>query len=48
MVHINFDVGNRTLENQITGLKPLSETYFMIHFGISINDNEWFLKRRYN
>ncbi len=42
MVHLNFDFGQRKLESQLT------ENYFMIHFGISINDNEWFLKRRYN
>jgi hypothetical protein len=42
MVHLNFDFGRRKLGEQLT------ETYFMIHFGISINDNEWFLKRRYN
>lgn len=42
MVHLNFDLGRRKFENLLT------ENYFMIHFGISINDNEWFLKRRYN
>lgn len=42
MIHLNFDFGQRNLGNQ------LKDTYFMIHFGISINDNEWFLKRRYN
>lgn len=42
MVHLNFDLGQRNLENRLT------ENYFMIHFSIGINDNEWFLKRRYN
>jgi hypothetical protein len=42
MIHLNFDLGQRKLEGQLT------DNYFMIHFGIGINDNEWFLKRRYN
>lgn len=42
MFHLNVDFGQRKLEER------LKENYINIHFGISINDNEWFLKRKYN
>ncbi|HEX5626330.1 MAG TPA: hypothetical protein VFX48_09955 [Saprospiraceae bacterium] len=42
MVHLSLDLGQRMREGLLT------EKYIQIHFGVSINDNEWFLKRRYN
>jgi len=42
MIHLSLDAGKSKLGDLF------SENYFQIHFGVSINDNEWFLKRRYN
>ncbi len=42
MFHLSVDFGQRKLEER------LKENYVNIHLGISINDNEWFLKRKYN
>lgn len=41
-LHLNFDLGQRKLGS------IFKENYFQITMGITINDNEWFLKRRYN
>ena len=42
MVHPGFEIGKNTLDQFI------KENYFKINLGFRLNDNEWFLKRRYN
>lgn len=42
MVHLGFEIGKTTLDQFI------KENYFKINLGFRLNDNEWFLKRRYN
>ena len=42
MVHLGFELGKTTLDQFI------KENYFKINLGFRLNDNEWFLKRRYN
>lgn len=42
MIHLSVDAGQRKLGS------ILKENFVQINFGITINDNEWFLKRRYN
>ncbi len=42
MVHLGLEAG------KITTGRLLKEAYIQFNFGVTINDNEWFLKRRYN
>ncbi|NOT38180.1 MAG: hypothetical protein HOP11_12470 [Saprospiraceae bacterium] len=42
VVNLSFEVGKTEIA------KAISEKYFKVTAGIRINDNEWFLKRRYN
>ena len=39
--HLGFDFGKRTAAN-------IQENYFQINFSFTYNDDEWFLKRKYN
>lgn len=42
VVNLGFELGISELPN------TLKEEYFKINLGLRLNDNEWFLKRRYN
>ncbi|MBK8956016.1 MAG: hypothetical protein IPM34_10725 [Saprospiraceae bacterium] len=42
LIHLNLDLGQRKAGDL------LKENYVRISFGVTINDNEWFLKRKYN
>jgi hypothetical protein len=41
-MNVGLNIGRRSADNII------SETYFKINFGFTFNDNEWFIKRKYN
>lgn len=41
IMNIGFDLGNLSVTNK-------SEEYYRINLGFTLNDNTWFLKRRYN
>ncbi|MBK9108400.1 MAG: hypothetical protein IPM92_08510 [Saprospiraceae bacterium] len=42
LIHLNLDMGQRKAGDL------LKENYIQLTFGVTINDNEWFLKRKYN
>ena len=41
-LNLGFNIGRRAVDD------ILSETFFKIHMGFTFNDNEWFIKRKYN
>lgn len=41
-VNFNFEYGRRGMET------VLKENFFRVSLGLSLNDNQWFIKRRYN
>lgn len=44
-----FSFVNIALEYGRRGMKTaLTENFFRVHLGFSLNDNQWFIKRRYN
>lgn len=40
--NLGFDIG------KLGSNTPISETYIRLNFGFSFNDDEWFIKRKYN
>ena len=42
MLNLGLEYGNMTFNN------TLKENYLKLNLGFTINDNEWFLRRRYD
>jgi hypothetical protein len=41
-MNVGLNIGRRAVDN------ILSETFVKLQFGFTFNDNEWFIKRKYN